>query len=146
MNTAPVLINHLSKEIVTQTNGLMTFRARINFAVFVGPFVLLGSLLYGSRFFPQVTNKWVLVISVLIIVLSYLTMGWVCASIEIHVWRQCNRWRNLIADLSSGAIDKVTPGELRFDHKLRLGYMVVYSVMAVAFVCVLLLILLSRTN
>jgi len=42
------LIDYLSKEIETQTNSLMAFRERVNFAVFIGPFVLLGATLYGK--------------------------------------------------------------------------------------------------
>ena len=139
MNHAPKLIDHLSKEIIAQTNNLMTFRARINFAVFIGPFVLLGSLLYSSKFLQGIRNWWVFSIALLFLILSYLTMGWACASIEIHVWRQCNKWRALIAQISSGTTS-VTPEQLEFKHKLRLGYWVVYGAMTLAFICVLILI------
>jgi hypothetical protein len=129
------LVDHLSKEIITQTNNLMIFRSRINFAVFIGPFVLLGSMLYSGHGLPRVEHQWLLLT---IIVLSYLTMGWTCASIEIHIWKQCNRWRALIADLADEKITTVTPENLEFKEKLRLGYLVVYFVMAAAFICVLI--------
>lgn len=133
------LIDYLSKEIVAQNNNLMTFRARINFAVFIGPFVLLGSLLYSGKYFVGVRNWWILSITLVVLILSYLTMGWACASIEIHVWKQCNKWRALIARISSGTT-AVTADELEFKHKLRLGYWVVYGAMTLAFICVLLII------
>jgi len=133
------LIDYLSKEIMTQTNNLMTFRARINFAVFVGPFVLLGSVLYAAKSVPTIGNWWIFGTGFLFLVLSYLTMGWACASIEIHVWKQCNRWRSLIAEISSGK-KELTPKQVEFDQKLRLGYWVVYGAMTLAFICVLVMI------
>ena len=133
------LIEYLSKEIETQTNNLMTFRARINFAVFIGPFVLLGSLLYSAKHLQSIGNWWIFVTAFVFLVLSYLTMGWACASIEIHVWRQCNKWRTLIAEISGGRTE-VTPEQLEFQQKLRLGYWVVYGAMTLAFISVLTLI------
>ena len=46
------LIDHLSREIETHTKNMMTFRARINFAVF-GPFVLLGSIMVSAKGVPR---------------------------------------------------------------------------------------------
>jgi hypothetical protein len=114
----------------------MSFRARFNFAVFVGPFALLGSLLFGKEI-PQGIHSESLKTRVagLGLALMYLTLGWVCGSIEIHVWRQCNKWRELIAEISGGNPVAFTGRELQFEHKLRLGYMVVYSAMIIAFVC-----------
>jgi hypothetical protein len=137
------LLDHLSREIVSQTKDLMTFRARINFAVFIGPFVLLGSLLYGGKWAQTtIMNWWIFGAAFLFLILSYLTMGWACASIEIHVWKQCNKWRSLIADVSSGKrpLSEVTPQHLEFKEKLRLGYWVVYGAMTLAFICALVMI------
>jgi hypothetical protein len=49
MTHEDALIDHLSREIETHTKNMMTFRARINFAVFVGPFVLLGSIMVSAK-------------------------------------------------------------------------------------------------
>src|SRR5881227_2227157 len=106
------LIDYLSKEIETQTNNLMTFRARINLAVFVGPFVLMGSLVFRNDI-PRGIHLWSAktLIPATLLALIYLTMGWVCCSIETQIWRQCNIWRKLIAELSSSETSKVTPDQ-----------------------------------
>jgi hypothetical protein len=136
------LIDYLSKEIVTHTNNLMTFRARINLAVFVGPFALVGALLFRSDIPRGIDIRSAkTVIAGILLALVYLTLGWVCCSIESQIWTKCNEWRQLIAGLSSGNITSVKPAELRIkENKLRLAYLVVYSLMIVAFVCVGVLI------
>jgi cytochrome bd-type quinol oxidase subunit 1 len=136
------LIDYLSKEIETQTNNLMTFRARINLSVFIGPFALVAALLFRNEI-PRGINLWSAktLIAGILLALIYLTLGWVCCSIEAQIWRKCNEWRQLIAGLSSGNITSVKPCELRIkDNKLRRAYLVVYSLMIVAFLCVGVLI------
>ncbi|HEY0546705.1 MAG TPA: hypothetical protein VGC91_15105 [Pyrinomonadaceae bacterium] len=146
------LISYLSKEIETQTNNLMTFRERINFAVFIGPFVLLGTTLYGKGI-PHI--NWgglsvgviiCLALSFLGILLSYLTMGIACSLIEVHIWRQCNLWRHLIAEISQGTTIGVRPDQLEFQERLKRGYLWVYSAMIVAFGCAILLVLILQAH
>jgi hypothetical protein len=135
-------IEYLSKEIETHTNNLMTFRARINLWVFVGPFVLVGSLLFRNEI-PRGINLWSpkTLIAGTLLALIYLTLAWVCCSIEVQILRKCNEWRGLIADLSSEKISNVEPKQLEFSKKkLRRAYLVVYSAMILAFVCVCVLI------
>lgn len=136
------LIDYLSKEIETHTNNLMTFRARINLAVFVGPFFLVAALLFRNDI-PRGINLWSAktLIAGILLGLIYLTLGWVCCSIEAQIWRKCNKWRQLIAEITSGSITTVQPSALEIkDNKLRRAYLVVYSLMIVAFVCVGVLI------
>jgi len=144
------LIDYLSKEIETQTNNLMAFRERINFAVFIGPFVLLGATLYGKGL-PHVNwgavtrTAWVaLVLSSLGVILSYLTMGSVCCLIERHIWKQCNKWRERIAQISSGDNKGLTPQDLEFEEHLKRGYVWVYLAMSVAFVSAITLALILQ--
>lgn len=144
------LIDYLSKEIETQTNNLMTFRERINFAVFIGPFVLLGATLYGKGI-PSIkwgeltpTAEIVLVLSFVGIILSYLTMGISCSLIEAHIWRQCNLWRGLIAEISRGHTEGFTLEQLEFQERLQRGYRWVYGAMIVAFGCAITLVLILQ--
>jgi hypothetical protein len=136
------LIDYLSKEIETQTNNLMTFRARINLSVSIGPFALVAALLFRNDI-PRGIKLWSAktLIAGTVLALIYLSLGWVCCSIEAQIWRKCNEWRQLIAGLSSGSIRSVAPSELRIkDNKLRRAYLVVYIAMILAFVCVAILI------
>jgi hypothetical protein len=145
------LIEYLSKEIETQTNNLMTFRERINFAVFVGPFVLLGATLYGGKGIPRihwaelsVTGRGGLLLSFTGVILSYLTMGIACSYIERHIWAQCNKWRARIAEISRGHDAGFTTGELEFEEELTRGYRWVYGAMIVAFVSAIALALILQ--
>ncbi len=136
------LIDYLSKEIETQTNNLMSFRARINLAVFIGPFVLVAALVFRNDI-PRGINLWSAktLMAGTLLALIYLTLGWVCCSIEAQIWRKCNDCRKLIAELSSEQITSVAPHQLEIkDNKLRRAYLVVYSAMILAFVCVGILI------
>ena len=141
------LIEYLSKEIETHTNNAMTFRERINFAVFICPFVLLGATLYGKGI-PHINwgglsdkAKWGVVLCVLGVCLSYLTMGIACSLIEVHIWKQCNKWRERIAQISSGHELGFTTAELEFKERLKRGYLWVYLAMVVAFGSAIVLIL-----
>ena|SRR5205085_1029326 len=144
------LIDYLSKEIETQTNNLMTFRERINFAVFIGPFVLLGATLYGKGI-PRInwgdltlTAKVGLCISFVGVILSYLTLGVACSLIETHIWKQCNKWRERIAEISTGHNKGFTLEQLDFKERLERGYRWVYGAMIVAFGCAITLILILQ--
>lgn len=144
------LIDYLSKEIETQTNNLMTFRERINFAVFIGPFVLLGATLYGKGI-PRVnwgaitTKAWFgLTLSFAGVLLSYLTMGVACSLVEVHIWRQCNKWRARIAEISSGDSNGFTPEQLEFPERLRRGSLWVYLSMIIAFGSAITLVLILQ--
>src|SRR5438128_643104 len=140
MATEDKLIDYLSKEIETQTKSLMTFRERINFAVFIGPFVLLGATLYGNGIVPRINwsgvsrGSWLgLGISFLGVILSYLTMGIACALIEKHMWKQCNTWRTLIAEIIRGCDSGLTADQIGFEEHLIKGYLWVYFAMVIAF-------------
>jgi hypothetical protein len=144
------LIEYLSKEIETQTNNLMTFRERINFAVFIGPFVLLGATLYGKGIphihWGELTFKAGigLALSFVGVILSYLTMGVACSLIEVHIWKQCNVWRSLIAEISQGHTTGLTADQLKFEERLQRGYRWVYSAMIIAFGSAISLVLILQ--
>lgn len=145
------LIEYLSKEIETQTNNLMAFRERINFAVFIGPFVLLGATLYGKGL-PNVSwgavseRAWVgISLGLVGLILSYLTMGIACSLIEVHIWKQCNKWRERIAEISRGHDSGFTLEQLQFNHRIKRGYLWVYLAMVVAFVSAIALVLILQS-
>lgn len=146
------VIEYLSKEIETQTNNLMAFRERINFAVFIGPFVLLGATLYGKGI-PRVHFGDLsliagigLVLTFVGVILGYLTMGIACSLIERHIWEQCNQWRALIAEISRGHNTGFTLKELEFEERVKRGYLVVYSAMIVTFACAITLALILQSH
>src|SRR5258707_2916914 len=90
-------INYLSKEIETHSSNQMLFRSRVNLSVFLGPFIILGYLLIGSKGF-SFAWKWDCpsIIAILLVCLCFLAMGYVSGGIEESIHAQCNKWRGLI--------------------------------------------------
>jgi hypothetical protein len=128
------LIEHLSKEIETHTNNLMTFRERINFAVFAGPFIVF---LLAAKGLPHGLSLDRLTIAACVgLALSYVAMGMACATIERHIWKKCNEWRLAIGKIVAGNAAAIKDEDLTFPQKLYYGYLWVYLWMIIAFVCV----------
>jgi hypothetical protein len=81
----------------------MNFRVRISFTLFIGPFIVLGSLIIVtrgqgveldlSRIQPSI--KWSAVA-------TFMLLGFVAGGIEVQTWNQINRWRECIGKLVSG--------------------------------------------
>lgn len=144
------LIDYLTKEIETQSKNLMAFRERINFAVFVGPFVLLGAMLYGG-IIPRINfggltgnAKIGLAVCLFFALLCYLFMGIACLQIEKHMWDQCNIWRERIAEICSGRNEPFTIKDLGFKEHLTRGYLLVYLVLIIAFASAISVVLILQ--
>jgi|ERR1044072_176920 hypothetical protein len=130
------LIEHLSREIEAQTKNMMTFRARINFAVFVGPFVLLGSIMVSAKGVPRgITPDKRTILAGIVLLMSYILMACTCAKIERQMWKRCNEWRKtilrIITDGSAGLKDE----DFVFEESVMLGYALVYTAIVIAFAC-----------
>lgn len=139
------LIEHLTEEIKTHTSNMMIFRARINFAVFVGPFLLLGSLMVGAKGVPRsISMDLLTVLAIMILAMSYILMASMCAAIERQMWRRCNLWRGIIAKIVLHQSYQITEDDLIFKERLRRGYALVYTAMIVAFICAARIV--SRVN
>ena len=135
------LIDHLSTEIETHTKNMMTFRARVNFAVFVGPFVLLGSLMVSAKGVPRgVTLDKRTIVAGIVLLMSYILMACTCAAIERQMWKKCNVWRGVIARIISNSPAEVKEKELVFRESVRLGYALVYTAIIIAFGCAVWLV------
>jgi hypothetical protein len=138
------LIDHLTKEIEVQNNNMMTFRTRANLPVFLGPFILLGSVVIGQKQTPQGLSIDALTIGAIIgLAASYLAMGVAAARIEISMAEQCNRWRDLIAKIvtDDSTIAENIKHEIKYTPVGYRGYLAVYFSMFVGFICVLIIVL-----
>ena len=71
-------------------------------------------------------------------------MGIACSLIEVHIWKQCNKWRERIADISSGHHAGFTVEQLEFEHRIKRGYIWVYLAMIIAFGSAITLVLLLQ--
>ena len=130
------LIEHFSREIETQTKNMMTFRARINFAVFVGPFVLLGSIMVRANGVPRgVTPDKRTVLAGIVLLMSYILMACTCAKIERQMWKRCNDWRKTIMRILTDGSAGLTDNDFVFEESVMLGYALVYTAIIIAFGC-----------
>lgn len=138
------LIDHLTKEIEVQNNNMMTFRTRANLPVFLGPFIVLGSIVIGQRQTPQALRiDAYTIVAIVGLAASYLGMGLAAAHIELSMAKQCNKWRDLITKIVTDdtTITEKIKCELRYTPVGYRGYMAVYFAMFVGFICVLTIIL-----
>jgi hypothetical protein len=142
------LIAYLSKEIETVTNGMMVFRSRISFAVMVGPFLILGTLVYAAKDMPGSKHfgltEWLLAGG---ICLSYLLLAVLSGRIEEDGWRQCNVWRGIISDLQENPTRLIGERNLRRDENdkdpvkwMKVSYFIACCLLVIAFVCLLILL------
>ncbi len=133
------VLEHLSKEIVTNTKQMMTFRSRIAFTPWIGPLVIIGAYLVGTKERPA-TPHWDKTGIILLAVGTFLFigMGWVLAEVERHTWDQCNKWRELIARIHAGLQEPLRPEELRFEHYIRLGYFLAAVLVVAVFFLVII--------
>jgi hypothetical protein len=94
------VIQYLSKEIETTTNTMMVFRSKMGFAVLVGPFLILGTLVYSAKGLQFSTHfgAWG-IIAICVDIFCYLGLAFATAKIEEDAWRHCDRCRKLISDL-----------------------------------------------
>lgn len=138
------LIDHLTKEIEVQNNNMMTFRTRANLPVFLGPFILLGSIVIGQKQTPQGLSIDALTITAIVgLAASYLAMGLAAARIEVSMAEQCNKWRGLIAKIvtNESTMAEDIKHELKYSPVGYRGYAAVYFAMFVGFICVLVIVL-----
>jgi hypothetical protein len=138
------LIDHISKEIEAQTNNMMAFRTRAILPVFLGPFILLSSVVITAKGIPLAITFDRLTVGAFIgLAVSYLVLGLSAAGIEWQMWEQCNTWRDLIVKLvcDSGTTEAEVRRALTFKPKLFRGYLAMYSAMFLAFVCAIIIVL-----
>lgn len=96
------LIEHYSHEIQTLTSNIMTFRIRISFTVFIGPYFLLGSIIVGTKgnFTLDISSWWVL-LAFAVASVMYIGLGFASGRIEKQAWIQCEEWTKLIIQLAN---------------------------------------------
>lgn len=127
------LVKYLSGEIETHSQYLLTFRSRIAFAVFIGPFVILGSFLIATK--PTAINYWGTpqVTFGALAGLLFLVLGFYGSRIDQHGNDQCNRWRRALIKVSKGQALDVT--DLEIKDPVWWPYLIGFLVVLLLFVC-----------
>lgn len=133
------VIQYLSKEIETTTNTMMVFRSKMGFAVLVGPFLILGTLVYsakGLQFSTQFGAKGI--IAICLDIFCYLGLAFAIAKIEEDGWRHCDRCRKLIADLHAEPTLRIEKRNAWKDEKhvnwMKWSYLIVCTLLIISFI------------
>lgn len=109
------LIKHLSTEIMVLTQLATTFRSRIAFLTWVGPLIVLGSVVIATRgaFKPNMADPLFLP-SIALLLMVYLVLGYVAARIEQFAWYRCDIYRRAIVQIAKdGGLTELESKELR---------------------------------
>ena len=135
------VVLYLSKEIETTSNNAMVFRSRIAFAVFFGPFLILGSFVVATKGLPLSLNldRW----AWLFLVIGcgcFVTLAYICSRVEKEAWRQCNKWRELIARLHDKPSPQINEENQWEERGLKLIYIAAYCLLLVTFICAIIII------
>lgn len=133
------IMSHLTTEIESKSTNIMNFRTKIAFTVFIGPFLLLGSIIVGTRgtvkLSLDIANDWWVV---LLALLAFLALGWISGAIECQVWKRINKWRRCIVHLQAESdITTTQLQEYLIDNTIEGGitwtYVLAFLVILLAF-------------
>lgn len=146
-NLSKDVIAHLSKEIETSTTNIMAYRSKIAFAVFLGPFLLLLAVVANTKGLSISLNLgWVTTVVIgTIWCLCFLTLALLSVRIELQAWRQCNKWRQIIAQLHNDPSARIKTEDLCDDlynrvKKTQIVYVFAYAVLLTSFLLSLIVI------
>jgi hypothetical protein len=145
------VIEYLSKEIETTTTNMMVYRSKIAFAVFLGPFLLLLAIVANTKGLSISLNLgWLATFAISIVwCFCFLTLAFMNARIEQQAWRQCNRWRQLIAQIHNDPSTKIRIDDLCDDlykktRKTQFVYVAAYAVLLASFIMSIIIIVKLR--
>lgn len=135
-------IQHLSKEIETLTTAMITFRTKIAFTIFLGPFVLLATFMVGTKSVPQVGQLSTETVLALITVgLCYLLLSLLSARIELGMWKQCNHWRAQVAVMVDREdVDPMSESVQVSPRRLLLTYGLAFTLFFLSLIIMIILI------
>jgi hypothetical protein len=143
------LIKHLSDEIVNITQTTITFRTKIAFFTWVGPFIILGALVVATKGSFAMPLNCLTILMIIVIGGCYLGISYVCSRIEQHSWDLCNQYRSVIFRVSKGDnIKNINKNELAAKNEdYPQTYMIAYVLIFISAVCItILLVNLSPKN
>jgi hypothetical protein len=95
------MVEYLSKEIETLSTNTVNARNRISFSLWVGPFLVLGSIIVATQrtgFSPSM-NSWKPWVAAALGSACFCALGYIAGQIEAGAWEKCNEWRQCIIKL-----------------------------------------------
>ena len=107
------MTEYLTKEIETLSTNTMTFRSRIAFSVFIGPFLLLGSIIVSASKNGLNLNSYSrsALIPMVMALVAFWLLGTLIGRVEQGHLNRCNKWRECIIKLQKD--DELTIEQLK---------------------------------
>jgi len=144
------MLEYLSTEISTLTTNTMTFRSRITFSIFVGPFLILGTLIILSAkepltYGPISTWDFKMWMALVVALAGFICLGIISGKVEQGAIVQANKWRTCIVLLQSA--DEFDSNELEKNildiNKWRATtvYIIAYIALIATFISIIYLAL-----
>jgi hypothetical protein len=139
--TPEKIIEHVSNEIQEVIETTMTFRTRIAFIAWIGPFILLGSLLVATHGLFRVPDRdRVFLAAVIATCLCYLLLGYIGARLEKEAWDRCNKLRQKLIQYSKlQSVDGLNDADLEHQAMSKRAiplYMGAFAVILIGFLSV----------
>ncbi len=134
------MIKYLTKEIETLSTNTTNCRNRISFSLWVGPFLVLGSIIVatqrnGFSLNMQTRGTW---IAIVLAALGFWGLGIIAGEVEAGAWNKCNEWRQCIIKLQGE--EAITAEELEalilyepIVHRVTRVYMYVFLIILIIF-------------
>jgi len=142
-----LLIKHLSDEIVVRFQNTMLFRTRIAFLTWIGPLIVLSSVVVATKGnFDIPINKLTLT-SIIVIAICYICLGIIGGYIEALEWHTVRKLRvsiyNITKDGNLDGVDSVVytkeknPKQPPGGHRLRyaldlMSYVLPYALVLIS--------------
>jgi hypothetical protein len=135
------ILDHLSKEIEAYSHNAMIFRTTANLSVFVGPFVILGYILVGTKgVFVSWQPDTLARVALLVLGVCFIGLGIIAGQIEDSMSDQCNKWRAIIARLQREPTPTLQHGDLIHVPRFTRGYAITYALLLVSLTSVIVVI------
>ena len=130
------LIEHITKEIELITNNMAGFRTKSAFTIWIGPYVLLGSVILATEGSFTITKSLMNIIAVVVVCVFYLALGVIAGMIERGAWRRCNTLRKSILELCQDG-DQESLGLRLCDYQMEKfvlsSYFIVFLIIEITF-------------
>ncbi len=133
------ILEHLSNEIQKLMENTMTFRTRVAFIGWIGPFLLLSSVVVSTKgiFTVPCKDKWFW-FALAGSAGCYLALGYIGGLIEKQAWVRCDALRQRILRYSklpsTESIQEDDLNDMFISRSVRCGYMSGFAIVLVSLV------------
>jgi hypothetical protein len=129
------VIEQLAKEIQAAADSVLSLRTRTAFTIWIGPYVVLGSIVVATKGgFTLDVHSRLFPIGLVIAVGCYLVLGYLAGRIERFSLERSNQWRKcIIAVAETGTVDPTLYLDKVLPTLIVRSYLLVFVVLLACF-------------